>query len=95
MYQDTFDRFKALHPPSLYSKKGCIQWQGSQAKKEPQKDIKNGLLELHSKQDLWESRSVYYNSPPLKEFRDKVSQVMCTNKYIHTLKVKGKQHKSS
>jgi hypothetical protein len=58
-------------------------------------DIKNGLLELHSKQDLWELRPMYYSNFPLKELRDKINQTLRTDKYMYTLKVKGKQHKSS
>jgi hypothetical protein len=29
--QKAYDNFKARHPPSLYSKKGYVQWQGSDA----------------------------------------------------------------
>jgi PHP family Zn ribbon phosphoesterase len=68
----------------------------SKAKKQLKKYIKNGLLELHSKQeDLWALRPVYYINFPLKEFRDKINQTLRTDKYMYTLKVKGKQHKSS
>jgi hypothetical protein len=93
--QDAYDNFKEMHRPTIYSKKGYIQWQGSKAKKQLKKDIKNGLLELHSKQDLWELRPVYYSNFPLKEFRDKINQTLRTDKYMYTLKIKGKQHKSS
>jgi hypothetical protein len=40
-------------------------------------------------------RPVYYKDFLLKEFRDKIAQKIRTDKYMYTLKVKGKLHKSS
>jgi hypothetical protein len=38
---------------------------------------------------------VYYENIPLKPFRDKIRQLIRTEKYLYTLKVKDKQHKAS
>ena len=93
--EKAYEKFKQLHPPSRFAKKGYIQCQGSEAKKQLKKDMEQGLLEEYEKQDLWELRTVYYTNFPLKEFRDKIKQTTRTHKYMHTLKVKGKQHKAS
>jgi hypothetical protein len=42
----------ANHPPSLYSHKGYLQWQGSDAKKQLKEDIIAGLLEDMGKKKL-------------------------------------------
>jgi hypothetical protein len=44
MDQEAFNNFKqAAHPPSLFSHKGYIQWQGSQAQKSLLEDTKNDM----------------------------------------------------
>jgi hypothetical protein len=93
--QEAFDNFVANHPPSLYSRMGYLQWQGSDAKKQLKKDIVAGLREDMGKKELRGSRLVYYENIPLKPFRDKIRQLIRTEKYLYTLKVKGKQHKAS
>ena len=55
----------------------------------------DGLVERMSKIELWRSRPEYQGEFPLKEFRDKMYQEKGTAKYLHTLRVKGKQFKSS
>jgi hypothetical protein len=70
--QKAFDNFVANHPPSLYSRKGYLQWQGSDAKKQLKEDMVAGLLEDMGKKELRGSRPVYYENIPLKPFRDKI-----------------------
>ena len=93
--QEAFENFKANHPTSLFSHKGYIQWQGSEAQERLLEDIEAGFHESMSKKELWESRPEYYANFPLDAFRDKVYQEVRTAKYLHTLKIKGKTHKAS
>jgi hypothetical protein len=93
--QEAYDNFTASHPPSLYSHKGYMQWQGSDAQKQAIEDIKKGLHKSMAKFDLWQKRDVYYENFPLKEWRDKLNQEIGTAKYLHTLRVRGKLHKAS
>ena len=83
------------HPASSFSHKGFIQWQGSEAQEQAQKDIEANLHENMKKQDLWELRPEYYENFPLKDFRDKIRQEVRTAKYLHDIKVNGKRHKAS
>jgi hypothetical protein len=102
--QQAFDTFVANHPISLYSQKGYIQWQGSDAQKLLMEDLKNKTHDLTVKggknkdggyRRLFNSRPEYHEEFPFKDFCDKVRQEIKTAKYLHTLKVKGKQHKAS
>lgn len=94
--QESYEKFRSLHPPSLYSKHGYIQWQGSDAKRQLREDLESGKVDTFSnKRDLWESRTVYYSNFPLNVFRGKLEQMIRTDKYRHTLKVKGKLHRAS
>jgi hypothetical protein len=95
MDQSAFSNFVAAHPPSLYSAKGYIQWQGSKAKKQLKDDLRDNLHKSMGKKKLWGYRPVYYEDFPLEAFRQKLDQMIRTNKYMYKPKVKGKQHKSS
>jgi hypothetical protein len=95
MDQSAFSNFVAAHPPSLYSAKGYIQWQGSRAKKQLKDDLRDDLHKSMGKKKLWGYRLVYYENFSLEAFRQKLDQMIHTNKHMYTLKVKGKQHKSS
>ena len=89
------ENYKKNHPPSIFSHRGYIQWQGSDAQRLLKEDMEEKLHETLEKKELWGSRREYYEYFPLDAFRDKVYQEERTAKYLHTLKVKGKQHKSS
>ena len=93
--QAAFENFKANHPVSLFSYKGYIQWQGSEAQESLLEDMEAGLHQSMGKKALWEHRNEYYENFPLNAFRDFVYQEVRTSKYLHTLKVKGKTHKAS
>jgi len=88
--QEAFDNFKQNHPVSVSSAHGYIQWQGSEAQRLCQEDLANKVHDTMSRMDFWASRREYYENFPLNAFRDKVSQEIRTAKYLHTLKVKGK-----
>ena len=89
--QEAFDNFQQNHPvPSVFSHKGYIQWQGSEAQRLCREDIANKVHESMSRRELHGSRPEYFENFPLKVFRDKVNQEIRTAKYLHTLKVKGK-----
>lgn len=96
--------FIALHDVSYYCRKGYIQWKGSDARQLALNDIKNKAHDLTIRggkdrkggfRSFYESREEYYGNFPFKEFCDKIRQEIKTSKYIHTLEVKGKQHRSS
>lgn len=93
--QEAFENFKANHPISLFSHKGYIQWQGSEAQESLLEDIEAGFHQSMGKKELWESRPEYYENFHLAAFRDKVYQEERTAKYLHTLRIKGKSHKAS
>ena len=95
--QEAFDLFVQNNEVSLFSKKGYIQWQGSESQRLLLKDIEAGKLEefAGNKKDWYLSRPEFYNEFPLNVFRDKIKQEVGTAKYLHTLKEKGKMHKSS
>ena len=93
---DAYQQFKAHHPPSLYSKKGYIQWKGSDAHRLLTEDLCiHGYLETMSAQELYNTRPEYYENFDSDVFYDKVQQEIKTEKYLQTLKAKGKTHKSS
>ena len=85
------------HPVSTISHKGYVEWQNSSAQTQLLEDIPQsnlhvsmGIRELHG------FRPEYYEEEfHLSVFRDKVKQEIQTAKYLHTVKVKGKLHKSS
>lgn len=54
-----FDIYKKNHEVSLYSHKGYIQWQGSDAQDLLWNDIEVGKLETMTKEELWQSRDEY------------------------------------
>lgn len=88
--RNAFDNYVSSHEVSIFAHGGYIQWQGSDAQKLLQEDIKNKKHLTMKKFDLWSSRVEYYKEFPLKVFRDKVAQEIRTAKYLHTLELKGK-----
>lgn len=92
---EAYRQFKTNNPASLVSKKGYIQWKGSDAHHFLEEDLNNGLLESMSIQELYNARPEYYGNFPLDVFHDKVHQEIRTEKYLQTLKAKGKSYKAS
>ena len=90
-----FENYISNHEPSHFSHKGYPEWQGSEAQKLLLEDIEAGLHEDLEKITLWESRPEYCEAFPLEVFRDKIAQEVRAAKYLHTLKVKGKQFRAS
>jgi hypothetical protein len=90
-----FEVYKKLHKAASHTPHGYIQWQGSGAQELIWDDIHDGKLESMTPQELWESREEYRLEFPLNVFRQKVEQERRTAKYLHTVKVRGVEHKSS
>jgi hypothetical protein len=99
-----FQKYVENHPVSYYSRKGYIEWQGSQSQKLALKDLEEGVHDLSIKggpkknggyRAFYNARPEYYAEFEFKDFCDKIRQEIKTKKYKHTLKVKGKQHKAS
>lgn len=95
--QIAFNTYVNNNPVSLFSYQGYIQWQGSEAQKQVQKDLANGVLESytkekykHPKMAYWLTQIFFYWEFPLPVFRDKIRQEIRKAKYVHTLKVRGK-----
>ena len=93
--QIAFDNYRSNHPPSFFSHRGYIEWQGSEAQDYLHLDMEAKLHISMEEKDLWASRPQYYESFPLDVFRDKVYQEQRTKKFLHTLNEKGQLHKSS
>jgi hypothetical protein len=93
--QAAFDQYKNNHQASLFSHKGYIQWQGSDAQNSLLQDLEEGVHLVKTKRQLWLSRSEYHDEFPLGAFRDYIYQELRTHKYLRTLHVKGKTHKAS
>lgn len=89
--KNAFDDFMSRAVVSLFSHRGYIQWQGSEAQAFMLEDIDNNLHLNPNKKEFWLSRAEYCENFPLDVFRDKIAQEIRTAKYIHTLKVKGKK----
>ena len=91
--QEAFDRFVRNNEVSFFSKKGYIQWQGSESQRLLLEDIEAGKLEefAGNKKDWYLSRPEFYNEFPLKVFREKINQEVGTAKFLHTMKEKRKQ----
>jgi hypothetical protein len=90
-----FKNYKQNHAVSMYSHKGYIQWQGSDAQKFLLMDIEAGKHNELKPKVLWESRRAYMDTFPLHVFRSKLEQEIRTAKYIHTVKVRGIEHRAS
>jgi hypothetical protein len=99
-----FDIFISNHEVALYSRKGYIEWQGSESQKLAIKDLEEGLHNLTIKggrnvkggfRMFYESRPEYYEEFEFNYFSDRIRQEIKTKKYLHTLKVRGKLHKAS
>ena len=103
--EEAFNIFKDKHPVSMFSHKGFIQWQGSKAQKLAKDDLENKRFDLTRKggkgkpqggyREMFLSKQEYYENFEFDVFSDKIRQEIKTGKYLHTLKVKGKQHKAS
>jgi hypothetical protein len=89
-----FATFADNHPVSHYDRKGHIHWPGSRSQELAKADIEAGLLQQGYK-PLYGSRPEYFMEFDFETFSDKVRQEIKTKKYLHTLKVRGKQHKAS
>jgi|688.fasta_scaffold477171_1 hypothetical protein len=83
------------HAVSTVSHHGYTEWQNSTAQTLVLGDIESHLHDSMGIRGLYEFRPEYHEEFPLSVFRDKVKQEMQTAKYLHTLNVKGKLHKSS
>jgi hypothetical protein len=92
--KEALELYIANHPVSLYDRKGYIQWQGSKSQELAKEDIAAGLLR-QGMRTLYDSREEYYMEFGFDEFSDKIRQEIQTKKYLHTLKVRGKQYKAS
>jgi hypothetical protein len=92
--EDAFAAFVANHPVSHYDRNGFIQWQGSESQQLAKADIEAGLLQQGYK-SLWRSRPEYFMEFDFKSFSEKIRQEIKVRKYLHTLRVRGKQHKAS
>ena len=90
MDKEAFDNYVANHQVSLYSHKGYIQWQGSEAQELALKHIANNVHNTTKWSD-WHSEHIeFYRDFPLDAFKDKIRQELRTAKYLHTLEVRGK-----
>ena len=56
------------HAPSFFSKKGYIQWQGSDAQRWLIEDMKAGLHKQNKPKVFWQSRASYCEEFPLPVF---------------------------
>jgi len=83
------------HGASLYTSRGYLQWQGLDAQRLLKLDISQNFHETKGCKALYESQSEYFQGWPIDVFRQKFNQEICTGKYLHTLKVRGKFHKAS
>jgi hypothetical protein len=83
------------HPVSTSSHKGYAEWQDNIAQSVLLEDIENNLHITLGREELYRLRPEYYEEYPYSVFRDKLKQELRTAKYYHTLRVKGKLHKSS
>ena len=91
MDQEAFENYKQNHPVITgFSRLGFIEWQGSNSQRLFLQDMANGLHKTQSRAELYGSRQEHYNEFTLDVFRDKVKQEIRTAKYLHTMKVKGK-----
>jgi hypothetical protein len=89
--QEAFDDFIARHPVSLYSHKGYIQWQGSDAQEKFNKLMEEGKLPIgFDKEKVYSTYGVFFTNFTLPVFREKVYQELGTAKYLHTLEIRGK-----
>ena len=90
--QKAFDDYISRHKDEVShtSAKGYIQWQGSQAQKLVQETLANNANEALEWQEWHSSDPEFHMNFPLDVFRDKVNQEIRTNKYLYTLKVRGK-----
>lgn len=90
--QKAFDNYLAnhKHEVSLFTAKGYIQWQGSEAQRLVQESLEDNENEALEWQEWHSSEPAFYEHFPIDVFRDKVNQEIRTNKYLHTLEMRGK-----
>jgi hypothetical protein len=88
--QEAFENIISNHSPSFASRKGCINWQHSEARVPLKEDLEAGLHKTMSRMDLHGQRPEYHDNFPLDAFRDKVNQEIRTAKHLFTLKIRGK-----
>lgn len=88
--QEAYDRYLSNHEVALFSHKGYIQWQGSDAQALALEHMEQNLHNT-TKWAIWHGDyAEFYGNFPLKEFKDKIRQEIRTAKYLHTLEVRGK-----
>jgi hypothetical protein len=91
-----FKNYKDNHEPSILSHKGYVQWQGSSAQEFLWEDLDAYIKDPGMKpKDLWQTCPEHRKEFPLKTFADKIKQEIRTAKYLHTLKERGKERRSS
>ena len=92
---EAFRTYKSNHKPSLFSHKGYIQWQGSNAQELLWDDLDAYLKDPDMKpKDLWSSRKEYRDEFPLDAFRDKIKQEIRTQKYLRTREARARGEKT-
>lgn len=91
---EAFEVYKSNHKPALFSHKGYIQWQGSDAQEHLWDDLADGKVESMKPEELRLTRTVYQEFP-LFAFRSKIYQEIRTAKYLRILREQGKQKKAS
>ena len=92
---EAYQQFSAKHQASLFSKKGYIQWQNSEAQTALLEDMANEMTAHMTKKALYELRPVYHENFSFKTFCDKWTQEIRTEKYLYTLEVQGKNYRAS
>jgi len=94
--EKAFNLFRKNHNVSMFSHKGYIQWQGSQAQTYALADIRDGVhKQKGGYRKMYNSRSEYYTNFDFPIFSQKVRQEIKTGKWHHTLKVRGQHRKAS
>lgn len=88
--QEAFDNYLENHEVSHTTGKGFIQWQGSGAQRLLRADLESNENEALEWEVWFNSNEEFYDNFTLDLFRDKVNQEIRTVKYLHTLKVRGK-----
>jgi len=85
-----FEIAKANHPVPAFNHRGEPQWNGSDAQRLLQEDMKDKKHFDLKPEHLWESRKEYQMFE-LTTFRDHLHQAWKTQKYLYTLKVRAEK----
>ena len=81
-----------LHPVPLLNRKGKLQWNGSIAQRLLKQDIEAGLNKSLTPSEMYETRcGIFKQYLDLKDFCDKIHQVVRTKKYLHMLEHRAQQ----